>query len=159
MIFLVLGTQKFQLNRLLMQVDEYVSAGEIQTEICAQIGCSDYEPQNFKFFRFMETQAFETYMDEAELIITHGGVGTILSAIAKKKPVIVFPRLAKYKEHVDDHQVEMARTFEKKGYVLYCREEDSLPELIRQSASHAFRAYVSETENIVGIINDFIDSH
>ena len=158
MLFLVLGTQKFQLNRLLAMVDAYIADGSINTEVVAQIGHSDYEPKHFKFFRFLDKAQFEAYMEAADIVITHSGVGSIISAIHKKKVVIVFPRIAKYKEHVDDHQTEIARAFAKKGYVLCCGENDNLLELIETSKSYSFQPYISQTDNIVNIINTYISN-
>ena len=57
-------------------------------------------------------------MDEATLIITHGGVGSIVSALKKNKKVIVVPRLKKYNEHIDDHQLEIVEEFKKRKHIL-----------------------------------------
>ena len=113
MIFVTLGTQKFQLNRLLKQLDKYI-------------------------------------------VIAHSGVGSIIRAINSNKPVIVYPRLAKYREHIDDHQLEIAYAFSVKNYVLCCGEEDDLLEKIEESRTHHFEKYVSQREKIVGIIDEYL---
>lgn len=157
MIFVVLGTQKFQLNRLLQKLDEYVEQGLLTDEIYAQIGNSTYKPKHYAYKDFMDKKEFDATIAKAELVIAHSGVGTIITAIHAKKPVVVFPRLAKYKEHVDDHQLDIARAFEMKKYVLCCYENDDLLEKINKCKSFHFDEYVSQQKQIIGIIKDFLN--
>lgn len=156
MIFVVLGTQKFQCNRLLRVVDELVENGTITEEVYAQRGHSDYTPQHYAYTDFMDKDSFEEKIGQCSLLITHSGVGTILSGIHHGKGVIVFPRLKKYGEHVDDHQLDIARAFGKKKLVLVCGEEDSLAEVIKQSADFDFQPYKSRRDKMLGIIRTFL---
>ena len=158
MIFVILGTQKFQQNRLLRLLDESFECGAIRDEIVAQSGYSDYEPRSFHCHSFLGKSDFEAYVRQADVVISHGGVGSIITALREKTPVIVFPRLEKYQEHVDDHQTEIARLFAEKGYVLLCNETDSLPDLIEKAKTHSFNTYISQTDRIVDLIEDFLHS-
>ena len=88
MIFVTLGTQKFQLNRLLKEVDKLCENGKITEELFAQIGYSNYCPQNYLYTDFFDRAVFEKKVKESSLVITHGGVGSIITAINNKKPVI-----------------------------------------------------------------------
>ena len=157
MIFVILGTQKFQMNRLLRQIDCLIAEGAISAPVIAQIGHSDYEPVSFEFHRFLNKDEFDRYITQADMIVTHGGVSSIITALKLRKPVIVYPRLAKFGEHVDNHQCEIARAFAKKGYVLYCGEDDDLAEMLELCKGMEFTEYVSQTENITRIVNDFLD--
>lgn len=156
MIFIVLGTQKFQLNRLLQMMDEYVEQGLIEEEVYAQIGNSTYKPKHYAYQEFMDKKEFDAAIQRADVVIAHSGVGTIITTIHAGKPIVVFPRLAKYKEHVDDHQLDIARAFEKKKYVLCCYEGDNLLEKIKQCRNYAFAEYVSHRDHIMDIIKDFL---
>ena len=156
MIFVILGTQKFQLNRLLRMLDEYVGNGAIRDEIVAQVGNSDYKPQHFCCCEFLGKDEFEKYITNADVVISHGGVGSIMTALQKEKPVIIFPRLAKYQEHVDDHQTEIASVFAEKGYALLCNETDDLLQIIDKALVNTFSKYLSQTDRIVNIIEDFL---
>lgn len=156
MIFVTLGTQKFQLNRLLQRLDSGIEEGLITDEIVAQIGCSDYIPRRFQSVAFLEKDAFEDYIKKADIVITHGGVGSVMTALQNQKPVIIFPRLAEYREHVDNHQSEIARAFAQKGYALLCGETDDLPRLIAAARDFTPVPYRSETGRIIQIIEDFL---
>ena len=96
MIFITLGSQKFQFNRLLKALDDLVEEGAIQEEVFAQIGYSDYKPRNYEFKEFLDRDEFAEMEGKAEIVITHGGTGAIIGAVKKGKKVIAVPRLAKY---------------------------------------------------------------
>lgn len=156
MIFVVLGTQKFQCNRLLKKIDELIQSGIIAEEVFAQKGHSDYVPQNYKSTDFLTVEEFAQRISESDLVITHSGVGTILSAVNCRKPVIVFPRLKKYKEHVDNHQMDIAKAFSKKKIVLMCGEDDELSEVIEKSKEFLYETYESQRENMLQIIRRYL---
>ena len=122
MIFITLGSQKFQFNRLLKAVDELVAAGKIKDEVFAQIGYSDYKPTNYKYEQFLDREKFSQIMDKAEIVITHGGTGAIIGAVKKGKKVIAVPRLARYGEHVDDHQLQLVGQFKELNLICECQD-------------------------------------
>jgi len=158
LIFVIAGTQKFQFNRLIKFLDELVGEGKLEMSVVAQIGHSDYEPRNYKFHRFLEKPEFVKHISDADLVITQGGVNSIMTVLSYNKPIIIYPRLAKYGEHVDDHQREFAKALEKNEYALCCDDGDDLEELIDKCISTLFREYVSCTGNITKIISDYLDS-
>lgn len=157
MIFVALGTQKFQLDRLIKQIDQYVEEGLITEDVIAQVGESKYKPKNYAYKDFLDKKTYESYLQKARVVITHGGVGTIISVINMKKPVIVVPRMKKYGEHVDDHQLDIANEFASKGYILCCNEGDDLLELLESCSTFSFQEYVSQTGHIVELIEDYLD--
>ena len=126
MVFIALGTQKFQCNRLLKEIDRLIEGRLLNEQVFAQRGYSDYEPKHYESVMFLDKEDYDEKIAQCSLVISHSGVGTILSAVNHRKPVIVFPRLKKYKEHVDDHQLEIARAFEKKKLVLMYHEGDDI---------------------------------
>ncbi len=156
MIFVAVGTQKFQFNRLLSALDELKKDQLLQEEIFAQIGHSDYLPQNHRYKDFLSKDEFDDNVKKCDLLITHSGVATIMAGLEYNKPVIVVPRLAKYGEHVDDHQLEIAEAFSRQKYVMMCGEYDDLAMLIRQKKTYAFSKYESQKENIIKTIREYI---
>ena len=156
MIFVVLGTQKFQCNRLLKQIDNLIEEGKITEEVFAQRGHSDYTPVHYSFSDFLLKEEFEKKIEACDILVTHSGVGTILSGVNRHKPVIVFPRLKKYKEHVDDHQFDIARAFQKKKLVLMCGEQDALDEVIRRSRDYEFGTYISQRKEMIERIDTYL---
>lgn len=157
MIFVAVGTQKFPLNRLLRELDMLLENGKIQEQVFAQSGCSDYVPQHFENVPFLPKDEFEKMVDQCDLLITHSGVGSILSGITHGKPVIVFPRLSKFGEHVDDHQLQIAESFSALNLVLMYREGDDLAELIDEGKKHIFSQYTSHRKNVIHTIQLFLN--
>ena len=161
MIFVTLGSQKFQFDRLLKKIDELIDKGIITDEVFAQIGSSTYLPQNYKYTRFMDREEFSGH-ENASLVVTHGGTGVIMGAVKKGKKVIAVPRLAKYGEHVDDHQLQLLHQFDDLGIICYCKDVDKLDECFEEVRNTVYRPYVSNTRAIIDSIEEFlgkIDKH
>jgi UDP-N-acetylglucosamine transferase subunit ALG13 len=87
-------------------------AEKIEEEVIVQLGLTNYKPENVKFFKFASEKYFNKQFREARLIVSHAGVGTILTARKFKKPLLIVPRQKKYGEHIDDHQMEIAKELE-----------------------------------------------
>ena len=143
MIFITLGSQKFQFNRLLKAVDDLVEEGAIQEEVFAQIGYSDYKPRNYEFKEFLDRDEFAEMEGKAEIVITHGGTGAIIGAVKKGKKVIAVPRLAKYGEHVDDHQLQLLKEFEKMEIIVACYDVTELENAYKIIRSKQLKKYKS----------------
>lgn len=156
MILVVLGTQKFQFNRLLKEIDKLTEQNKIDDEVFAQKGHSDYAPKNYEAVDFLDKEIFEKKVSSCDILITHSGVGSIISGINKEKPVIVVPRLKKYNEHVDDHQLEIANAFSQKNYVLMCSEINELEEIIKKAKYHKFDKYISQRKKTIEAITEYL---
>lgn len=109
MIFVTVGTHEQPFDRLLKAVDYLVEKGVITEEVFIQTGYSTYIPKNCKWSKLLSFDKMNELMEKADIIITHGGPATFMSAIAKGKKPIVVPRLEKYGEHVNDHQLDFSK--------------------------------------------------
>lgn len=156
MIFVTLGSQKFQFDRLLIQIDELVEKGIITDEVIAQIGASTYMPKHYKYIAFMDRAEFADTMDKCDIVITHGGTGVIIGAVKKGKKVIAVPRLAKYGEHVDDHQLQLLHQFDELGIICACYDTTDLEKYVVDIKKMTFRPYVSNTHVIMDSIEDYL---
>lgn len=157
MIFITLGSQKFQFNRLLKAIDYQVADGKITDEIFAQIGASDYKPQRYKYKNFLDRDEFEKWQRKADIVITHGGTGAIIGAVKKRKKVIAVPRLKKFGEHVDDHQLQLISQFRELGLICECKECDDIWKAIEIVKRTEYKSYESNTASIIKSIEDFIN--
>ncbi|SEI62977.1 UDP-N-acetylglucosamine transferase subunit ALG13 [Streptococcus sp. 45] len=109
MIFVTVGTHEQPFNRLIKEVDRLVETGVIKDDVFIQTGYSTYEPQFCKWSSLISFDKMNELMETSDIIITHGGPATFMSAIANGKKPIVVPRQEKYDEHVNDHQVDFAQ--------------------------------------------------
>lgn len=156
MIFVAVGTQKFQFNRLLKAIDDLIAQGQLPDEVFAQIGHSDYIPQNYRYKDFLSKDEFASCISSCDILVTHSGVATIIAGLKLEKPVVVIPRLSRYGEHVDDHQLQIAESFSDKNFVFMCKNLDNLAQSIHQAGTHQFSKYVSQRDQVAQTIRDYL---
>jgi UDP-N-acetylglucosamine transferase subunit ALG13 len=157
MIFVTVGSQKFQFDRLLKKIDELIAENTIQEKVFAQSGASNYKPRNFSYQKYLDKSEFDNAIDKCSLVITHGGTGVVIGAVKKGKKVIAIPRLKKYGEHVDDHQIQLLEQFSGLGIIEYCRCTEDLKLAFFKSLNNTYRNYNSQTEAIVNSIDSYIE--
>lgn len=157
MIFVAVGTQKFQFDRLIRQVDECIESGIIKEEVFGQIGNSTYLPKNYRYSRNLSPAEFGSMINKSRILITHSGVGTIIQGIQNSIPVIVVPRLEKFGEHIDDHQVQIAEAFEERQFILKCDDITKLSEAIIKAEYFSVKEYVSNRKNIIKVLQEYIN--
>lgn len=158
MIFITLGSQKFQFNRILKKVDELIIDGTITDTVFAQIGNSDYEPQNYSYKRFLDREEFAQKQAECDVLITHGGTGAIIGALKKGKKVIAVPRLAKYGEHVDNHQLQLLHQFDEMHLIEPCYDVENLGDAYHNIFTNNYNKYISNTKAVIRFLDDAITS-
>lgn len=156
MIFVTLGSQKFQFNRLLKKIDALIEDGTITEPVFAQTGASDYIPKHYEFQPFLDRETFSDYMSRCDMVITHGGTGAILSAVKKGKKVIAVPRLAKYGEHVDNHQLQLIKQFSDLNLICACKDVEKLASALADTREKQFDTYVSNTDAVIQSISAYI---
>lgn len=155
-IFIALGSQKFQFNRLLKEMDDCIGlSGMPEWEVFAQTGSSTYQPQRYSYTNFLPKEEYEKQISNADLMIVHGGAGTVMSGLAQGKRIIVYPRKKCFHEHIDDHQREIAVAFQKRGMVLVC-DGGNLMELIHEAMEYDFSPYRPEKSMIPEILRTFL---
>ena len=155
MILVTLGTQKQQFTRLL----DYIENANIKDEIIVQAGHTKYESKKMKIFDFIDYDKMNEYIKNADLIITHGGTGSIVGPLKKGKKVIACARKSKYLEHVDDHQEQLVDVFAEEGYILKLDEDILLSDLIKKSKSFKAKKFVSNTYNFIKKLQKEIDKY
>lgn len=156
MIFVAVGTQKFQLNRLLKAIDDLIEQGRLKDEVFAQVGHSDYVPRHYAYKDFISSDDFQDCIRRCDLLITHSGVATIIAGLKLEKPIVVVPRLAKFGEHVDDHQVQIADSFSQKDLLFMCKYLDNLTETVDRARTHTFAKYVSQRDQVITTVRDYL---
>lgn len=135
LIFVILGTQDKEFPRLLEAVQKQINLGNIKKDerVVVQSGSTKFASEDMDIKDYIGVRKFEQLINEADLIICHAGVGTILTALKKNKKIIAAARLKKYGEHVNDHQLQILDNFKQSGYVLALDDFDKLDILLKQA--------------------------
>ena len=158
MIFITTGSRSFQFNRLLEAVDIAIENGTITEDVFAQIGSSSYKTKHYESVEFLDHEKFNEQMHNCDIVLTHGGTGVIVNAVKMGKRVVAVPRLAKYHEVVDDHQIQLVQAFEKLEMVTACYDCREIGEAIEKAKNKKIRPYKSNTQTIIDSINAFINN-
>ena len=158
MIFVCTGTQVYQFDRLTKKLDELVATGEITEQIFAQIGAAEYLPKNYEYKKFIDKDEFSRYQQQADLVISHGGTGALIGASKLGKNIIAVPRLAKFGEHVDDHQLQIVSVLEKEGYVRAVYDMEQLGDTIKDALENPIKKIYNRESRVISIITDYIES-
>ncbi len=159
MIFVTVGTQDVPFDRLIRSVEKEINKGTIKEEVIVQCGCTKVKSDKMKMVKLMDMDEFKRTVKNASVIIAHGGVGTIIDALNANKVVIVCPRLAKYKEHTNDHQLQIVKKFSDLGYIIPLKDPNKLSSALEAAKIFKPKKYISNTENMVKLIENFIDNN
>ncbi len=132
MVFVTVGTHEQPFNRLVRKIDELKRDGVIQDDVIIQTGFSTYEPKYCEWSKLIPYQQMIKNVEDARIVITHGGPASFIMPLQIGKTPIVVPRQKQYEEHVNDHQVEFARNVaERMGTIIPIEDIDMLGETIK----------------------------
>ena len=131
MIFVTVGTHEQPFNRLVECVDRLKGNEVIEDEVIIQTGYSTYEPKYCKWQKLFPYQEMIKLVDEARIVITHGGPSSFIMALQIGKTPIVVPRRHEFNEHVNDHQVSFSKAVaERMGTIIVVEDLSKLGETI-----------------------------
>ena len=157
MVLVTLGTQDKKFPRLLEIVEKLINKGIINEEVVAQVGSTKYKSNKMKIIKYMSEEEMLKYIKNSSYIIGHGGVGTIMSAINLGKKIIVVPRLKKYKEHVNDHQLDIVSEFSKLNLII--DGSNDIEDKVKNINRFKVKKIESNTDNFINFLEDYIDNN
>lgn len=154
-IFVTVGTHISGFVRLLKETDDLIERGLIKEKVIGQIGNSKYEPKNYNWFRFTSKEDYWDTLKRSKIVITHGGIGSISNALKFNKKTIIVPRRKKFGEHIDDHQLDIAKEFEKQGKIIAVYDINDLKEALEQVKKLKIPMDKKESD-VAKIIGDYL---
>ena len=158
MVLVLLGTQNNSFHRLLEEIERNIENGNIIDEVFVQAGFTKFKSNIMKIFDFVSTEEIEKLIGQANYIITHGGVGSIVSSLKKGKRVIAVPRMEMYEEHVNNHQIEIVQKFNEQGHIIGVTGVEELSKAIQQIDNFEPKPYISNSDKLINIVENFIDN-
>lgn len=157
MILVTLGTQDKQFIRLLEAVEKQIELGNIKDEVVVQAGFTRFDSKNMEIFDYISIDKFNELLDKADIIITHGGVGTIITGIKEGKKVIAAARLAKYGEHTNDHQLQILDNFGDEGYILPIYNLENLDKVLEKAKKFEPKKFKSNNLEFINSLREEIE--
>ena len=110
-----------------------------------------------EIFDLIPMEDFDELMKKCDILITHGGVGSIIAGLRNGKKVIAVPRLAKYGEHINDHQKQIIEKFNEAGNIIGIEEMDELPGALKKIKNFKPKKYVSNTKKMIELVEKLIN--
>lgn len=160
MILVTLGTQDKKFTRLLDSIQNLIDKKVIKEKVIVQAGCtSDFKSKDMQIFDLIPMDEFDKLISECDILITHGGVGSIITGLKNEKKVIAAARLKKYGEHTNDHQLQIIVNFAKEGYLLSLNDFEDLEKILKDIKSFEPKKYKSNTNKFIKIIEKEIDNN
>jgi UDP-N-acetylglucosamine transferase subunit ALG13 len=155
LIFITLGTQRFPFNRIIEQVGDLRKT--YKGDIVIQSGYTECDLKGVLSQKFMDSELFVNFIKAADIVVSHGGTSSIIKSLEAQKKVIAAPRLQKYKEHVDDHQLDICLTFEEKGYIAVLKDGEHIIDKIESVKNQTFEKYESNKRDLLNDITNYIE--
>jgi len=157
MILVTLGTQDKPFTRLIQAVEKQIELGNIQDEVIVQSGCTQYKSDKMKIIDYLTIEEFQKLMKSADILITHGGVASIIEGLKNNKKVIAVARKQEYGEHVNNHQEQIIENFESQGYILGLKKLDELNKVLEEAKQFETKQYESNNQIFINKIKDEIE--
>ena len=138
MIFVTVGND-LPFSRLTEHADLWSKShpGQAVFAQTGQLQASDYVPRFMPWVERLTADEFDRHCSEAKLIVAHAGMGSIITALTAGKPIVILPRLARLKEHRNDHQLATARRFEGRSGIFVAWSEADLGLAIERALTSA----------------------
>lgn len=159
MILVLLGTQNNSFERLLRKINDCIEKNIITDRVIVQAGYTKFVSDKMEIFDFIPLDKMDELLNKADLIITHGGVGSITSALKLGKKVVAVSRLQEFNEHVNNHQIQVIDAFDANGYLKGTHNVDDLEEILQNISNFKPNKFISNTGNILNIVSEFIDNN
>jgi beta-1,4-N-acetylglucosaminyltransferase len=150
MIFVTVGTSPFL--RLVKAMDEI--AKRIEERVIMQIGDTNYMPRNAEFFTFGEYSKIRELHAKSKVVIAHVGVGSIMTSLEQGTPLIAVPRLKKYKELNDDHQLETAKVLAEERIINAVYDVDELEKALKDVPKKSIN--ISKNDNLFHFLKSYL---
>ena len=147
MIFVTVGTTEF--DDLVRAADQLAAAGH---EVVIQIGRGLVEPVHAQWFRFAPD--LDTCYEAADVVVTHGGLGTVTEVLHRRIPLVGVSNHDRY----DRHQDQILQAMEAAGHLLWCRDLADLPQAIELAGQREFLPYVPPQSHIGAVISEFLQT-
>jgi UDP-N-acetylglucosamine transferase subunit ALG13 len=158
-IFVTTGTGiEYNFSRLLKILDNICEKGYIDSSQLIVQCVDNFIPTNFSMIRILSNDKFIANLEIADLVISHAGTGSVTKALAMGKKLIIFPRLEKFQEHGDNHQLDICNLFKTKGYALIALDENELINAINESIHFQPKPFLSNKSNFNKLLSDHIES-
>jgi len=156
LIFVTVGTHERGFDRLVKAVDDLIGSGKIKEKVIIQTGYTEYIPKNCDSFKFTDYDNIVELCKKASIVISHGGVGSIITPLELGKPVIVVPRLKRFNEHTNDHQLQIVKELERQEKIIPVYDIKNLENALEEARKVGNKKYNKQRSKILDIVSNYL---
>lgn len=157
MILVVMGSHERPFMRLAKELEKLIKENKIKEKVIVQLGYTPYKINGADCHDFIEFSKMQKYIKNCDILITHSGVGSIVSGIENKKPVIAIPRLKELNEHTDNHQLQITKLMEKEGKIIAVYDIKKLAKAIKKARKMKIKKLTKTISPVFGIIEKTLE--
>lgn len=156
MIFVTVGTHERGFKRLIKAVDDLVDLGKIKEKVIVQTGYTDYTPKNCEWFKFTDYDSIVELCKKSSIVISHGGIGSIITPLELGKIVLAVPRLKKFNEHTNDHQLQIVKELEKQKRIIPVYDINDLENALNEVKFFKTKKLLKQKSKILHIVSNYL---
>lgn len=154
MIYVTVGTMFLDFPRLIRAMDQI--AANSDEDVIIQTGMGNTIPEHCEHFDFRPREEVLAVQREARVVVCHAGIGCVSDALNLKKPLIVVPRLRRFNEHMNNHQLDLARAVARRGWGRMILDVQELPDACAHPPP-AYEKYAPARKRLIAAIREFVD--
>jgi len=154
MIYVTVGTMFLDFPRLIREVDQIAVATD--ERVIVQAGLCTTLPAHCEYFDFKSHEEVMAIQRQARVVVCHAGIGTILDALAARRPTIVVPRRKQFNEHLTDHQMDLAQAVHNRGWARMVLDMGELPDACAHPPDFP-DSYAPARHRLIRAVRDSLD--
>ena len=147
-------------DRLVKSVLELKASGDIPERIVLQVGKGAHKLPPMEGVEVVETLSFgqvQTLLHHADIVICHGGTGSLITALRAGCRVISMPRLFRRGEHYDDHQAEITEVFVARGLIWSANNVEELKNALADARKATPRMATTDPAELIDYLNGLLE--
>ncbi|MDP3491512.1 MAG: glycosyltransferase [Hyphomonadaceae bacterium] len=144
-------------DRLVDMVADVNSRGEIPERILIQTGTGGRVPEAIETVETLSFDLMQSTLKEADIVVCHGGTGSLITALRQGCRIIAVPRLFSKGEVYDDHQAEITSAFAERGLIAVANTADELSQALKDVRSRPPRLATSDPSELIRYLNELLD--
>jgi len=158
MIFVITGTEVYQFDRLIRQIDQLKKEHILNDDIYIQLGSCTYAPEYCRWDKWLSFDKMCDNIKNASMVIAHAGAGTTLLCLELGKTPIIVTRQKRHKEHLDDHQIPFAKMMEKLDYAFAAYDVNQISNCIQKMLKRKdeIKNYKKDNSKLINYLDNWV---
>ena len=144
-------------ERLVSSVAELKARGGLPEDVIVQTGVGAPQPQGVTAVETLPFDKIQELLTDADIVVCHGGTGSLITALRKGCRVIAFPRLLEKGEHYDNHQAEITSAFAARGLIEVANDADELAQALERIRSRPPVLATTDPSELMNYLDEVLD--